>query len=77
MTLEEAERAYQVAQALTDLAHRHERECLQRVEMLRVADARERARELAAIRRLGFDARETPTRGGGRREAGCEGHGGA
>jgi hypothetical protein len=54
MTLEEAERAYQVAQALTDLAHRHERECAERVEAMRAADARERARERRAARRLGI-----------------------
>lgn len=64
MTLEEAERAYQVAQALTDLAHRHERECLQRVEALRQAAARIEARERRAIRRLGFEVRETPKREG-------------
>jgi len=60
MTLEEAERAYQVAQALTDLAHRHERECWERVAQLRQAAERIESRELAAIRRLGFEVRETP-----------------
>lgn len=66
MTLEEAERAYQIAQALTDLAHRHERECWERVAAKRAEAERIEARELAAIRRLGFEVRETRENGEGR-----------
>lgn len=49
MTLDEAERAYQIAQALTDLAHRHERACWERVAALRQAAERIEARPLRAI----------------------------